>query len=84
MTEGPLSLFDQSQNWKTHVTNVTVGHETVDVTEASSTQGAVEESEKVGRKTGHDIRHSLYVCITFYRTGQDRNVIFTTVLLLVR
>jgi len=71
MTEGPLLLSDQSQNWKTHVTNVSVGHETVDVTEASSTQRAVGESEKAGRKTGNVIRHSLCVCIKFYRTGKE-------------
>jgi len=71
MTEGPLLLSDQSHNWKTYITNVNVGHETVDVTEASSTQGAVRESEKVGLKTGHSIRHSLYVCVKFYRTGRQ-------------
>ena len=79
MTKGPLSLSDQSQNWKTHVTNITVGHETVDVTEASSTQGAVGESEKVGRKTGHGIRHSLYVCIKFYRTGQECYIYYNSI-----
>ena len=71
MTEGPLLLSDQSQNWKTHITNVTVGHETLDMTEASSIQGAVGESEKAGLKTGHSIRHSLYVRLKFFRTGME-------------
>ena len=79
MTEGPLLLSQQLQNWKTRITNVTVGHETVDVTEASSTQGAAGESEKAGRKTGHSIRHSLYVCFKFYRTGQERYIYYISI-----
>ena len=70
MTEGPLSS-DKSQNWKTHITNITVGHETADVTEATSTRGRAGESEKVGWKMGHGIHHCLSVCINFYRTGQE-------------
>ena len=48
-----------------------MGHETADVTEVSSTRGRAGESEKVGRKTRHGIRHCLSVCIKFYRTGQE-------------
>ena len=82
MTKGPLSLSDQSQNLKTHVTNVTVGHETVDVTKASSTRRAVGESEKLGGRRG-TVSVILCMCAS-NSTGQDRNVIFTTVLLIVR
>jgi len=78
MKGGHLSS-DQSQIWKSHVTNVSVGHETVDVTEASSTQGAAGESEKAGHKTGHGIRHSLYVCIKFYRTGQECYIYYISI-----
>ena len=56
-----------------------MGHETVDVTEASSTQGAVEESDKVGRKTRHGIHNSLYVCIKFYQTGQECYVYYISI-----
>jgi hypothetical protein len=81
MKGGPLSS-DQSQTWKSHVTNITVGHETVDVTEAGSTQRAVGESEKAGHKQG---MLSVILCMCASNsTGQDRNVIFTTFLLIVR
>jgi hypothetical protein len=78
MEGGPLSS-DQSQTWKSHVTNVTVGHKTVDVTEASSIQRAVGESEKAGHKTGHAIHHSLYVCIKFYWTGQECYIYYISI-----
>lgn len=65
MAEDPLSLSDQSQNWKTRVTVSLWG-----MKQASSAKGAVGQSENRGLKTEECIRHSLYVCIKLYRKGQ--------------
>jgi hypothetical protein len=78
MKGDPLSS-DQSQIWKSHVTNVSVGHEIIDVTEARSTQ---ESQKKLGARWG---TVSVILCMWAPNsTGQDRNVKFTTFLLIVR
>ena len=63
MTEHPLSLSDHRIG--RHVTVSLWG-----MIRASSTQGAVEESENGGQKTEECICHSLYVCNKLYQTGQ--------------
>jgi hypothetical protein len=59
MTKGPLSLSDQSQDWKKYVTVSLWG-----MKRASTPQGAVGQSGNSGRKGGNSLS------IKLYRTGR--------------
>ena len=61
MTEDPLLLPDQSQIWKTHVT--------VSLWSMKWGRG-IWTVKKRWAEDGECIRHSLFVCIKLYRTGQ--------------